>query len=103
MKIHKDMDNLEIAQLLKDVAASLKIKGNEGNKFRIIAYERAADAVEHLSSEAKDLWDEKKLEEVGGIGHNIASHLGDIFKTGKSKHLQAILKGMPTEIGWSLI
>lgn len=95
MKIHKDMDNLEIAQLLRDVAASLKIKGNDKNRFRIVAYERAADAVEHLSSEAKDLWDEKKLEEVGGIGTNIASHLGDIFKTGKSKHFSSILKGMP--------
>ena len=51
----KDMDNIQIASLLRDIAACYQIANEDKNKFRIIAYERAADAVEHLSSEAKDL------------------------------------------------
>ena len=70
----KIVTNTELAELLRDVAAAYKIADDQKNKFRIIAYERAADAVEHLSSEAKDLWDEGKLTEVSGIGPAIASH-----------------------------
>ncbi|MGB6882027.1 MAG: DNA polymerase/3'-5' exonuclease PolX, partial [Microgenomates group bacterium] len=95
MRIYKNMINLELAELLRAVAASYQLKGEEKNRFRMIAYQRAADAIEHLSSEAKDLWDDGKLEEVAGVGKNIAEHLDEIFKTGKSKHFEKIMKGFP--------
>ena len=95
MEIRKNMTNLEISKLLQAVAASYKIKDKKKNLFRIIAYQRAADAVEHLSSEAKDLWDDNKLQDVAGIGESIADHLGEIFKSGKSKHFKKVMKGLP--------
>lgn len=90
----KDMDNVEIANLLRDVAAAYQIEDEDKNKFRIIAYERAADAVEHLSSEAKDLYDEGKLEDIPGVGASISENLSEIFKTGKSKHFETLLKNI---------
>jgi DNA polymerase (family X) len=96
--MNKSINNLEIADLLRNVAASYKIKDANKNKFRIIAYERAADAVEHLSSEAKDLWDEGKLPDVAGIGESISEHLGEIFKTGESKHFNDVMSGLPKSI-----
>jgi len=98
MKISKDINNVEIAKLLRSVAAAYEIKDKVKNKFKFIAYARAADAVEHLSSEAKDLWDEGKLSEVSGIGESIASHLGEIFKTGKSIHFKKVFKGNPNAV-----
>jgi DNA polymerase (family 10) len=98
MKIEKNLTNLKIADLLRSVAAAYKIKGRTKNKFRIIAYERAADAVEHLSSEAKDLWDDNKLESVAGIGESIAEHLGEIFKTGRSAHFNSVFNGIPPAV-----
>src|SRR3972149_5676531 len=95
MKLHKEMTNLEIAELLRAVAASYQLKGEDQNRFRIIAYERAADAVEHASSELKDLWDERKLDEVPGIGKSIAEHLDELFRTGKSKHFEEVMEGLP--------
>lgn len=89
------MNNIEIAELLRAVAAAYEIKDQKKNRFKIIAYDRAADAVEHLSSEAKDLWDDHKLEQVGGIGESIASHLDEIFRTGKSKHFESLMRGLP--------
>jgi len=89
------MNNLQIADLLRNVAAAYELRNANSNKFRIIAYERAADAVEHASSELKDLWDEGKLEEVPGIGMNIAAHLDELFKTGKVKHFAKLLQGFP--------
>lgn len=89
------MSNLQIAELLRSVAASYQLKDTEKNKFKIIAYERAADAVEHASSELKDLWDDGNLKEVPGIGPAIAGHLDELFRTGKSKHFEEIMKGIP--------
>src|SRR3990170_6695133 len=89
--IGKDMTNLEIAELLRDVAASYQLRGGKTNLFRITAYQRAADAIEHASSELKDIWDEGKLEDVPGIGESIAKHLDELFRTGKSKHFDAVI------------
>lgn len=91
----KTLANLEIAELLRNVAASYQLKDEKENRFRIIAYQRAADAVEHSSSELKDLWDDGKLDEVSGIGESIAAHLDELFRTGSSRHFQSVMKGLP--------
>ncbi len=94
----KDMNNIEIAELLRNVAASYQIKDSEKFKFNIIAYERAADAIEHLSSEAKDLYNEGKLDEIPGVGESISKHLSEIFVKGESVHFNKILKTIPEAV-----
>lgn len=89
------MTNLQIAELLRSIAASYQLKDEKANRFKIIAYQRAADAVEHASSELKDLWDDGKLNEVPGIGESIAAHLDELFRTGKSKHFSEVMRGLP--------
>ncbi len=89
------MTNLQIAELLRDVAASYQLKDQNKYKFQIIAYQRAADSVEHATSELKDLWDDGKLDSVPGIGPSIAQHLDEIFRTGKSRHFTEIMSGIP--------
>jgi DNA polymerase (family 10) len=98
MLMKKDMNNVEIADLLRAIAASYQIEDKEDNIFKIIAYERAADAIEHLSSEAKDLYDEDKLDDIPGVGKSISSYLSEIFKTGKSEHFNEILKNVPDSV-----
>lgn len=95
MNLHKAMVNSEIAELLRDVAAAYQLKDQNKYKFQIIAYQRAADAVEHATSELKDLWDDNKLDTIPGVGPSIASHLDELFKTGKSKHFEEVMKGLP--------
>ena len=87
------MSNLEIAELLKKVAAAYQILGE--NRFKIIAYERAADSIEHLTSEVKDVWDEGKLGEVPGIGEAITKHLDELFRIGRVSHFEAVMKKVP--------
>jgi DNA polymerase (family 10) len=88
------MNNKEIASLLKAIAAAYEVKGE--SRFKVIAYERASTAVEHASSEVKDLWDDKQLQTVPGIGTSIASHLDELFKTGKVKHFEQVVRGLPS-------
>jgi len=85
--------NLQIAALFKKMAAAYQIL-NE-NRFKIIAYERAADSIEHLTSEVKDLWDDKKLKDIPGVGDQIIAHLDELFRTGKNKHFDATMAKVP--------
>ncbi len=90
------MTNKEIAKLLRKVAAAYTIKN--ANRFKIIAYEKAADSIDHLASELKDLASEGKLHTVSGIGPSIASHLDELFKIGKVKHFEQIFSQVPQAI-----
>ncbi|MBI1869512.1 DNA polymerase/3'-5' exonuclease PolX [Candidatus Gottesmanbacteria bacterium] len=87
------VDNRSLAKLFRMVAAAYVLK-NE-NRFKIIAYEKAADAIEHSTTEAKTLWHQGKLISVPGIGPTIASHLDELFKKGKVKHFENLLKDFP--------
>lgn len=93
--VKKQWTNLEIAKMLRSVSAALSLSKEDNSKFRIIAYNRAADAIEHASSEIKDLWDDGKLEELAGVGKTIAGYLNELFKTGKVKHLEKIMGEYP--------
>ncbi len=90
------MTNSEIAQLLRKVSAAYLILGE--NRFRIIAYDRAADSIDHLTREVKDYWVHKKLEEIPGVGGGIASNLDELFKNGKSVHWDKVLGSVPEAI-----
>ncbi len=88
--------NKSVTELLRNIAAAHTLKGD--NRFRIIAYEKAADAIEHLSREIQDIWKEGKIQKVTGIGPGIGQALSEYFETGTSKHFKEILKGIPPSV-----
>ncbi|KKR86251.1 hypothetical protein A2875_00095 [Candidatus Gottesmanbacteria bacterium RIFCSPHIGHO2_01_FULL_46_14] len=92
----KQLTNLELAELLRKVSAAYQIL-NE-NRFKIIAYDRAADSIEHLTSDAKDLWDDGKLDEIPGIGEGISHYLDELFRTGHVKHFGDVMKRVPEAV-----
>lgn len=89
----KFFSNRQIAQMLREISAAYLVKGE--NNFKVLAYGNAADSVEHLTSELKDIWDEKKLNTVPGLGKNIQEHVVELFKTGKVQHFEAVKKDLP--------
>lgn len=90
------MTNQELAQIFRNIAAVYQITGE--NRFRIIAYERAADSIEHLTREAKDYWDDGKVNEIPGIGPTIATHLNELFQTGHAQHFDKTFAQVPKSI-----
>jgi len=94
--------NQSISELLRNVAIAYQLQeGTEAgrnNQFKIIAYQKAADAVEHLSRELRDIWQEGKLQKVPGIGAGIGSGLAEYFETGESSHFNEVLKGIPKTV-----
>lgn len=87
------MNNRQIAELLRQVAASYEILGE--NRFRINAYTQAADSIELLPVDIQGIWKEGKLKDIPGVGGNLAQHLNELFKTGKVKHFEEVFKKMP--------
>src|SRR4030042_2108577 len=90
------MTNIEIAELLRKVAAAYQIL--DENRFKIIAYDRAADSIEHLTREVKDLWDDGKLGDIHGVGPAITAYLDELFRTGKVRHFEEVTKKLPSSI-----
>ena len=90
------MTNQEVAQLLRAVAAAHQLKpGGANTRFRVIAYQRAADAAEHATSELKDVWEQGKLDTIPSFGSSIAGYLDELFKTGSVRHFKTIFAGLP--------
>ncbi len=79
--------------MLREIAAAYEAKGE--NRFKVIAYDNAATSVEHATSELKDLWEEGKLDTVGGLGTSIRAHLDELFKKGKVGHFEDLKKSLP--------
>ena len=79
--------------MLRKVAAAYTVL-NE-NRFKIIAYENAATAVEHSTSEIKDLWDDGKLATIPGLGQSITQHIDELFKRGKVAHWENVFNKVP--------
>jgi len=85
--------NSEIAQLLRKVAAAYTILGD--NFFKIQAYEKAADSIEHATSEISDLLKAGKGDLIPGIGEHIKKYLEELFETGKVKHFNEVMNKLP--------
>lgn len=79
--------------MLRDVSAAYQVKGE--NSFKIIAYQNAADSIEHATSEIKDLWEVGKLDSIPGVGASIKGHLDELFKTGRVKHFDEVTEDLP--------
>src|SRR3989337_2147029 len=88
------LSNTAIARLFREIAAAYEVKGE--NRFKIRAYDTAADSIEHATSEVKDLWEEGRLGEIPGVGESIASHLDEYFRTAKVKHFDDVKKNLPS-------
>lgn len=92
------MTNAEIATLLRNVAAAYTIKDEKKFRFQIIAYQRAADAIDNATSEVNDLFKEDKLESLPGVGPSIRQHLEELIRNGKVKHFQELMEGLPESV-----
>jgi len=94
--------NKSVSELLRNVAIAYQLQegpdSGKNNRFKIIAYQKAADTVEHLSRELKDIWQEGKLQKVPGIGPGIGSGLSQLFENGTSSHFNEVMKGIPETV-----
>jgi DNA polymerase (family 10) len=87
------MKNLEIAQIFRDIANILEIKGE--NVFRVRAYERAAQNIEGLSEDIENFIKEDRLGEISGIGVDLAERIKEFNRTGRIRMFEDLKKSIP--------
>ena len=75
------MNNQEIAQVFANIGDLLEIKGE--NKFKIIAYRRAAETLREHNRELTAVWKEGTLRQIPGVGQAIADKIVELLETGK--------------------
>ena len=89
----KLMKSVEIATIFRDIAKILEIKGE--NVFRVRAYERAAQSVEDLPNLLEKYIKEDRLQEIPGIGKELAERIKEYSVTGKIKLFEDLKKTIP--------
>jgi DNA polymerase (family 10) len=90
------MKNFEVARVFDLMADVLELKGE--NVFRIRAYRRAARNLETLSEDVETVAREGRLDEVPGIGADLAGKIVEYLDTGRIKDIDAATKGIPAGV-----
>lgn len=91
------MKNQEIAKIFYNIASLLDTGERD---FRIIAYKRAALALDSLDEDVGEIYLDKGLaglEEIPTIGKNLALKIEEYIKTGKIKEYEKLKKNLPVD------
>ena len=97
--LSKQMKNRELAQIFNDIASYLEM---DEVPFKPYAYQKVAAALEGLEESAASIYKRKGLkglEEIPGVGKNIALRIEEYLKTGKIKYYEQFKKRLPLNLG----
>jgi len=89
------MKNLQVAKILNEIADILEMQNVE---FKPRAYRKAARTVESLSEPIEEVYQEKRLKELSGVGESIATKIAEVVETGTSQYLEKLKKQIPVDV-----
>ena len=86
------MDNQQIAGTLEEIGDLLEIDG--ANRFRVLAYKKAAETLRGLGRDIKDIYKENpdELENLPGIGQDLRSKIEEMLQTGHCQYHRELVK-----------
>ena len=87
------MLNEEVARIFERMARVLAFKGQD--RFRIMAYERAAVSIRDLEEDLASIAQQGKLQDIPGIGHDLSEMIDEYVRTRKVKRYDQECKGIP--------
>jgi DNA polymerase (family 10) len=92
--VNDSVKNREVAGVLNEMAELLELHAE--NRFKIIAYGKAARAIESLKEDIEQVCREGRLDSIPGVGKAIAQKVEEYLRTGKVQAHQDLLKDTPT-------
>ena len=87
------MTNREVAEILRQIADMLEIKGEV--IYKAMAYRRAADNILNLGRDINEVWREGKLREIPGVGKSLAEKLDELLRTGRLEYYEQLKEEIP--------
>ena len=94
--VKRRVENLDIARIFEEIGDLLEIQG--GNQFRVRAYRAAARTIGTLAVPAATLDAGGRLEELPGIGSDLADKIRTILETGTLPLLQELTAKTPESV-----
>ncbi len=91
------LTNREVATLFNNIGDLMEIKGE--NRFKILAYRKAADNIAHMGQDLYSLWESgTDLKILDGIGKAIAEKIDERFSTGKLNFWERLIAEVPESL-----
>ncbi len=90
------MVNEEIAEIFDRMSRVLAFKGKD--RFRTLAYERAAGSLRGLDQDVDELARAGKLEDIPGVGHDLSEMIEEYLKTGHIRRIEQESRHVPDEL-----
>lgn len=87
------MKNREVSRVLYQIGELLELQAE--NKYKVIAYQRAARSIESLKEDVEQVCREGRLQDIPGVGKAIAEKIEEYLRTRKIKAFEDILSKTP--------
>jgi len=89
--------NREVAAIFAKIGSLLEIKGE--NRFKIMAYRKAADSIGNLGQDLFDMWESgRDLQTIENVGQAIADKVDELFTTGKMGFWEKLRAEIPESL-----
>lgn len=88
--------NEEIANIFEKMSRVLALKGKD--RFRILAYQKAAQSIRDLEQDLSAVAAKGKLEEVPGIGKDLAGKIEEALRTGHIRQCEHECRHVPDSL-----
>ncbi|MDR9417259.1 MAG: helix-hairpin-helix domain-containing protein, partial [Gracilimonas sp.] len=85
--------NDEIASTLREVSKLMQLAGE--NRFKVIAFDRAAQTIEGLQEDINEYIQQKNLTDIKGVGKSIAEDIYALEETGQMPVLEDFKQKVP--------
>ncbi len=90
------MTNRELADIFNRIGDMLDILGE--NRFKVLAYHRAADQILHLGQDIRACWQAGTLQQIPGIGPAIAEKIDELLTTGRLEFYERLQDQVPAGV-----
>ena len=94
--ISTPLHNRQVAILFRSIAARLATQ--RANPYRVRAYRKAADTIEALAEDIADVSARQRLEDIEGIGRDLATKIEEFLRTGTIQAYEALKTPVPESV-----
>ncbi len=88
--------NQALAAIFQHMADTLA--GRQANPHRVRAYRKAAELLAQLAEDVGDLADQRRLEELPGIGKELSAKIREYLETGTIRAYEELKHPLPPEV-----
>ena len=90
------LSNDGIADVFEKMSRVLALKGKD--RFRILAYEKAAQSIRDLDQDLSDISAAGRLDEISGIGKDLAAKIDEALRTGHIAKCEQECRSVPDSL-----